>query len=88
MDGINKQTGLTLFQHKEAQNKAFFYLLEVTDQPVDWAYEVWEELVANLRHKDNHVRAIAAQLLCNLAKSDPEQRMLRDFDSAASGDKG
>ena len=29
---------------------------------------------------DNHQRAIAAQLLCNLAKSDPEQRMLRDFD--------
>ena len=25
------------------------------------------------------MRAIAAQVLCNLAKSDPEQRMLRDF---------
>jgi hypothetical protein len=35
--------------------------------------------VADLRDVDNHVRAIAAQLLCNLAKSDPEQRIVRDF---------
>ena len=35
--------------------------------------------MADLRHKDNHVRAIAAQVLCNLAHSDPEQRMLHDF---------
>jgi HEAT repeat protein len=60
---------------------AFMALLAITDQPVDWAYEVWKELLANLRHKDNHQRAIAAQLLSNLAKSDPEQRMLKDFDA-------
>lgn len=56
-------------------------LLAATDQPVDWTYEVWDELVAALRHKDNHRRAIAAQLLCNLAKSDPAGRMLKDFDA-------
>jgi hypothetical protein len=60
---------------------AFMALLAITDEPVDWAYEVWNELLANLRHKDNHQRAIAAQLLSNLAKSDPEQRMLKDFDA-------
>ena len=60
---------------------AFMALLAITDQPVDWAYEVWNELLANLHHPNNHQRAIAAQLLCNLAKSDPEQRMLRDFDA-------
>jgi hypothetical protein len=27
------------------------------------------------------VRAISAQVLCNLAKSDPEARMLKDFDA-------
>jgi hypothetical protein len=37
--------------------------------------------VKNLTHKDNHNRAIAAQLLCGLAKSDPDQRILRDFDA-------
>ncbi|MFN8375614.1 MAG: hypothetical protein U0694_22425 [Anaerolineae bacterium] len=64
---------------KELQNVAFFALLDITEQPVDWAYEVWDDLVKNLAHKDNHVRAIAAQLLCSLAKSDPQKRMLRDF---------
>lgn len=66
-------------EDRELQNKAFFYILEVTDKPVDWAYEVWDEVVENLSHKDNHNRAIAAQVLCNLAKSDPENRMLEDF---------
>ena len=64
---------------REVQNRAFFYILEVTDKPVDWAYDAWDEVVENLSHKDNHNRAIAAQVLCNLAKSDPENRMLEDF---------
>jgi hypothetical protein len=38
-------------------------------------------MLASLTHKDNHVRAIAAQVLCNLAKSDPRERILKDFDS-------
>ena len=64
----------------ELQNKAFFYILNVTEKPVDWAYEVWDEMVAGLTHTDNHVRAIAAQVLCNLAKSDPKEKILNDFD--------
>lgn len=66
-------------QDRDLQNRAYYAVMEATDQPVDWAYEVWDELVQALTHKDNHVRAIAAQVLCNLAKSDPEQRMLKDF---------
>jgi hypothetical protein len=46
---------------------------------VEWAYEVWDQLVEGLRHKDNHVRAISAQILANLAKSDPKNRMQNDF---------
>ncbi len=68
-------------EDREVQNEAFFYVLETTNEPVDWAYEVWDEMVETLRHKDNHQRAIAAQVLCNLAKSDPEDRMLNDFDA-------
>lgn len=68
-------------EEREVQNTAFFSVLEATDTPVDWAYDVWDEMVATLRHKDNHQRAIAAQVLCNLAKSDPENRMLKDFDA-------
>ena len=66
-------------QERDVQNQAFFYILEATEKPVDWAYEVWDELIAGLRHKDNHVRAISAQVLCNLAKSDPENRMQKHF---------
>ncbi|MFN8597488.1 MAG: hypothetical protein U0559_15065 [Anaerolineae bacterium] len=62
-----------------AQNKAFIDTLKVTEKPVDWAYEVWDDLVAMLKHPDNHQRAIAAQVLCNLAKSDPKRKMLKDF---------
>lgn len=63
----------------QRQNDGYQQLMFITNQPVDWAYEAWDGLLADLRHKDNHVRAIAAQLLCNLAKSDPEKRMLKDF---------
>ena len=66
-------------EDRNLQNAAFHQLIQETDQPVPWAYEVWDELVAALKHRDNHVRAIAAQVLCNLAKSDPQKRMLRDF---------
>lgn len=66
---------------RELQNAAYSALMQATDQLVEWAYEVWDELLADLQHKDNHVRAIAAQLLSNLAKSDPQQRILKDFDA-------
>jgi len=68
-------------EDKDLQNAAYDALIAATDTPVDWAYDVWEAMVADLKHKDNHVRAIAAQMLCNLAKSDPEKRMLKDFDA-------
>src|SRR5687767_2191718 len=68
-------------EDRDLQNKAFFHILEATDKPVDWAYDVWDEMLENLTHKDNHNRAIAAQVLCNLAKSDPKNRILKDFDA-------
>jgi hypothetical protein len=61
------------------QNDAFSYLMTVTEKPVDWAYDVWNDLVTGLSDKDNRVRAISAQVLCNLAQSDRKQRMLNDF---------
>jgi flagellar biosynthesis regulator FlaF len=64
---------------KAAQNRAYEAVIAATDSAVDWAYDVWDEVVTDLRHKDNHVRAIASQLLCNLAKSDPEVRLTSDF---------
>jgi hypothetical protein len=66
-------------QDGDVRYAALNAMLAATEQPVAWAYEVWEELLAGLRHPDNHRRAIAAQLLANLAKSDPEGRIVRDF---------
>ena len=74
LDHLRSQDGVVRIE-------ALNYILDVTDKPVDWAYDVWDEILATLRHKDNHQRAIAAQILCNLAKSDPKSRMLEDFDA-------
>ena len=66
-------------ENRALQNKAFSDVLAATGSSVDWAYEVWDEVLWNLAHKDNHNRAIAAQVLSNLARSDPKNRMLKDF---------
>ncbi|WP_276503940.1 hypothetical protein [Terrimonas pollutisoli] len=59
---------------------SFRYIISLTKEPVVWAYEVWDELLPLLKKGDNHQRTIAVQVLSNLAKSDPEQRMLKDLD--------
>ncbi len=64
---------------KAGQDKAYQALMAATDQPVMWAYDAWNELVENLGSKDNRVRAITSQVLCNLAKSDPQKRILVDL---------
>ncbi len=59
--------------------KAFLYVIDITHQVVDWSYEVWDDLIKQLTHKNPHQRAIAAHVLSNLAKSDPQQKMLGDL---------
>ncbi|KZB90976.1 hypothetical protein LZP85_09695 [Priestia flexa] len=74
------------FKNLEAADKALQYeafqeILNATSEPVDWAYEVWEELMRWLGDADNHKRARGAQILAGLAKSDQEKRILTDFGS-------
>lgn len=69
------------------KNSAYYALLEITDVPVSWAYEVWDELLEMLQQGDNHQRTIAAQILSNLAMSDPQVRMLQDFELLFAGTK-
>ncbi len=64
---------------KAERYEAYQNILKITDQKVDWAYEIWNQLVEDLTHKDNHQRSRAAQYLANLAISDPEMRMMKDF---------
>jgi len=61
------------------QNAAYATLMAATAAPVPWAGEVWDDLVAHLTDQDNHNRAIAAQLLCNLAAHDDTGRVLGDL---------
>ncbi len=63
------------------QTAAYERVMALTDEPVDWAYDAWTDVVAHLVSPDNHDRAIAAQVLAALAKSDPDERILADFDA-------
>lgn len=63
----------------EERYETYKILLQLTNGKVDWAYQVWDELLEYLTDTNNHRRTIAAQLLCNLAKSDSEERILTDF---------
>ncbi|MFP7478534.1 hypothetical protein [Terribacillus saccharophilus] len=64
---------------KQESYEAYQYILQATEKQVDWAYEVWDDLLDDLTDKDNHQRSRSAQYLANLAKSDPENRMLTDL---------
>lgn len=70
-------------EDKEAAYEALVKLFELAEHPVGWAYEVWDGLVADLKHHDAHQRAFAAQMLCRLAISDPEGRLMKDFPALA-----
>ncbi len=66
---------------KDRQNQAFQSLLAATQESAAWAYEVWDDLLQTLADGDNRQRSIAAQVLCNLAKSDPKGRMVKDVEA-------
>ncbi len=62
-----------------ASHEALRQLFQIAEEPVDWAYEVWDSLLRDLSHEDHHKRSFSAQMLTRLAISDPDRRMLRDF---------
>lgn len=81
MDKITRANLDNLFaEDGDVRNPAYAAILQATEQPVAWAYAAWDTLLAGLNHRNNHVRTIAAQVLANLAHSDPQNRMLKDFD--------
>lgn len=55
-------------------------LLKLTEVPVDWVYEVWDLLLEKLENENSYQRSIGIMLLCNLAKSDRENRMEASLD--------
>jgi len=53
--------------------------MAATEQSVPWADAVWDDVKSHLTDRDNHNRAIAGQLLCNLAAHDTGDRILGDL---------
>jgi hypothetical protein len=60
MNQITKQHFVDLYS-KDANLRydSFQYIIKLTQQPVDWTYEVWDDLLDLLKTGDNHQRAIA-----------------------------
>jgi hypothetical protein len=55
-------------------------LLQITESKVDWVYEVWDLLLEKLEHENSYQRSIGIMMLCNLAKSDVENRIADSLD--------
>jgi hypothetical protein len=69
---------------REVAYEAICGLFATAEEPVDWAYDVWDQLLSELEHGAGNRRAFAAQMLARLAISDPEGRMLEDFPRVAA----
>lgn len=50
-------------------------ILKITEEKVDWVYDVWNDLVSRLENENSYQRSIGIMVLCNLAKSDSENRI-------------
>ena len=55
-------------------------VLKLTESRVDWVYEVWDELIGKLDNENSYQRSIGIMVLCNLAKSDTENRLQASLD--------
>lgn len=66
-------------KNRTKQYEAYQNIREAIKEPVDWAYDTWDELVNGLASKDNHTRSRSAQFLAFLAISDPEERIFEIF---------
>jgi hypothetical protein len=55
-------------------------ILKLTESQVEWVYDVWDDLFEKLDHENSYQKSIAIMLLCNLAKSDKEDRLADSLD--------
>ena len=82
MDELTRKhiQNLHITNDADTRYQSYKYMLAVTQEPVQWSYEIWNEMLTMLKDGDNHQRSIAAQVLSGLAKSDPEKRMVKDVE--------
>lgn len=74
---LNKDLGST---DDKIRMGALQSLLKMTESPVDWVYDVWDGLFEKLNHENSFQRSIGIMVLCNLAKSDTEDRLADSLD--------
>ena len=55
-------------------------VLKLTDKKVAWVYDIWDDLFEMLEHENSFHRSIAIKVICNLAKSDSEDRLSKSID--------
>ncbi|MBN2115498.1 MAG: hypothetical protein JW730_02945 [Anaerolineales bacterium] len=77
---IKKHIGNLASTDDKIRLEALQSLLKVTEAKVDWVYEVWDLLLEKLDHQNSYQRSIGVMLLCNLAKSDVENRLDTSLD--------
>lgn len=75
MDEVHELVELTRSPNDDIRGKAYQELLQMTDGYVEWADEVWDDLASRLSDSNSYQRTIGLTLLCNLAKSDPRNRL-------------
>ena len=65
---------------RAAQGDSYRQLQEAVNGGIGWADEAWPQVVPLLGHKDNRVRSIAGQTLCELAPRASAALVKRDLD--------
>lgn len=68
----------------EIRMNALKHILELTESRVDWVYEAWDGLFNLLDDRNSFKRSIAVIVLCNLAKSDYQNRLQATLDMILS----
>lgn len=67
-------------KNNKVRKNALDTLLDMTQEKVDWVYEVWGTLVDKLASDNSYQRSIGIFLLSNLIKSDYEHRFFEVID--------
>lgn len=80
MDNLIKEHfGNIQSKDKDLRYNSFQFILDQTRGKVAWADEIWDLMTDLAKTGDNHQRTIAVQILSNLSKSVPTERILRDL---------
>lgn len=67
-------------KNNKIRKKALDTLLELSEEKVDWIYNVWDSLVDKLDSNNSYQRSIGMFILANLAKSDSDNKFIDIID--------